>query len=264
MQHSYALLRRKPSAALAGAVSDLAIYEELAPASIEMREHASLVVPLVIGFGAPFHIALGCKPRAEDAHVSFAAGLTSQHVEIASSGGAYCLQVNFTPVGARRFFALPMNELAGAMVDPVSVLGPPFERLRQMLGNETCKERMFDTVEAYIVSRLARAAPARGDVLRTFSRMTRSSGTLPIGMLAELADVSRKHLNRLFLDEFGLPPKTVSRILRFQRAKDCALQSSHADWSMIAAECGFADQAHLIREFRAFSGQTPTALQSSS
>ena len=263
MQHSYALFRRKPSAALAGAVSDLAIYEELAPASIEMCEHANLVVPLVIGFGAPFHIALGRKPEAEDAYISFAAGLTSRHVEIVSAGGAYCLQVNFTPAGARRFFGLPMNALAETMADPADILGPPFDRLRQMLGNETCRERMLDMVETFIAARLEKAALARSDVLHVYSKMAGSSGTLPIGMLAELADISRKHLNRLFLDAFGLPPKTVSRILRFQRAKDCALQSSRADWSMIAAECGFADQAHLIREFHAFSGQTPTALQNS-
>jgi AraC-like DNA-binding protein len=54
-----------------------------------------------------------------------------------------------------------------------------------------------------------------------------------------------------------VPPKTVARIARFERARTLAEAPHRPDWARVAAECGFYDQSHLINEFRAFTGRTP-------
>ena len=70
------------------------------------------------------------------------------------------------------------------------------------------------------------------------------------------ADVDYKHLITRFRQQVGLPPKTVARLIRFGRV----LRSLNRGrpWERIAADSGYADQPHLIREFRTFTGTTPT------
>ena len=77
-----------------------------------MSEAAALVVPVIVSFGEPFAIALGRQPDEGDRIASFTAGLTSAPALILSYGGAHCLQNDFTPLGACRFFARPMASAA--------------------------------------------------------------------------------------------------------------------------------------------------------
>ncbi len=81
-----------------------------------------------------------------------------------------------------------------------------------------------------------------------------------IGGLAREIGRSRKHLAQRFALEVGAGPKTVDRILRFagaRRSIDAGLAAPRIDWADLAFEWGYADQAHLIREFRAMAGVTP-------
>ncbi len=107
---------RRKSARLAGIVHDMCGYRELAPGAFRQTRAASLMVPLVISFGAPFEIALGRAPGVDDRILSFLAGLYAGPVHIHSFGAASCLQINFTPLGAFRCFGLPMHEIADCMV----------------------------------------------------------------------------------------------------------------------------------------------------
>ena len=92
------------------------------------------MVPLIISFGTPFTIALGREPDAADRQRSFAAGLYAGAVYIESDGGAECVQVDFTPLGAFRFFGSAMVDLAARMIDIDDVLGSDGTRLRERLG----------------------------------------------------------------------------------------------------------------------------------
>jgi AraC-like DNA-binding protein len=71
--------------------------------------------------------------------------------------------------------------------------------------------------------------------------------------------ISHKHLLREFDRCVGLTPKLFARLWAFQRVIQGIGQKPEADWSDVAVTCGYYDQAHLIREFRAFSGLTPAS-----
>lgn len=76
---------------------------------------------------------------------------------------------------------------------------------------------------------------------------------------ARLQRCSRKHLATRFREHVGLPPKLVTRMLRFRHAVDLMLSSPKATIAEVAATCGYYDQAHLDRDFRDFAATTPTA-----
>jgi AraC-like DNA-binding protein len=60
-----------------------------------------------------------------------------------------------------------------------------------------------------------------------------------------------------FREEVGLPPKTIARLLRFERARELAALAEQPDWPRIALASGYYDQSHLINEFRRVTGRTP-------
>jgi transcriptional regulator GlxA family with amidase domain len=86
-------------------------------------------------------------------------------------------------------------------------------------------------------------------------------GVVSVAELAERLGLSRRSLERRFRQQVGLLPKQLARVLRFQRALQMREQAPADGWPAIALECGYYDQAHLIRDFREFSGQTPAAFR---
>ena len=111
------------------------------------------MVPLIISFGAPFLIALGRDPDAADRQPSFAAGLYAGPVHIEFDGGAECVQVDFTPLGAYRFFGGAVVDLADRMVDIGDVLGREGRQLRERLGATSGWQNRFDLVEHFVADR---------------------------------------------------------------------------------------------------------------
>jgi AraC-like DNA-binding protein len=81
--------------------------------------------------------------------------------------------------------------------------------------------------------------------------------------LADAAGLSRQHLTRRFQRAVGVPPKVFCRLTRFHRLLRAARGGRGAGWADLAATCGYADQSHMIAEFRAFTGLTPAALSAS-
>ncbi|MFD2058675.1 helix-turn-helix domain-containing protein [Mesorhizobium calcicola] len=255
----FEMRRRLPNPALEGIVTDICGYRETAPGHLRNVEYASLTVPLVISFAEPFAIGLGKTPGDNDRFASFAAGLYAGPVVIESFGGACCVQVNFTPLGARRFFRLPMSELTDSMVVLDDVLGAEGMALRERLGNAPDWAARFDIAETFVAARLENAAETPLEIAWAYDRIITSGGRTRISSLAERLGWSRKHLASGFSDAIGIGPKTLSRIVRFNRALGLSRRQA-VDWADIAADCGYADQAHLVREFRDLAGETPTAL----
>lgn len=252
-------LRRAVRPELAGLVDDIVFYRETGLPMVGRVEVASLVVPLVISFGAPFSIALGRTPRDGDRIASFAAGLFAGPVVMDSPGTAECVQVNFTPPGAARFFGVPMSELADAMVTLDDLGDRAIRTLAQRLADDQDPARRLDLVEAFVLKRVLAGRLFDPAIAWAYRRIVETDGAVRIASLAAELDCSRKHLAGRFRREVGLPPKTVARLARFQGALVLSSRASAPDWAEIAAACGYADQAHLTREFTAFAGASPAA-----
>ena len=91
-------------------------------------------------------------------------------------------------------------------------------------------------------------------------RLVSTHGAASVEALAAEVGWSRRHLFARFREQTGLPPKVFARILRFQRAATLMAAAEGPSLCEIALDCGYYDQAHLNRDFRAFAGRTPTEL----
>ena len=249
--------RRLPHPALAGAVVDLVGYQERSRGHFRQIEPASLLVPLVISFGEAFEIGLGRAPRRDDRQASFVAGLFGGHAVIDSFGACSCIQVNFTPLGAYRFFGHAMHELSDTMVSASDVLGRSAWALRDRLGDEPDWHRRFDLIERMLIMRLVSAPAPTASVAAAYRQIVETHGRASIAAIANRVNCSRKHLAAKFREEVGLTPKAVARIARFNAAMRLARLGR--GWADVAAECRYTDQSHLVREFAGFAGETPSA-----
>jgi transcriptional regulator GlxA family with amidase domain len=96
-------------------------------------------------------------------------------------------------------------------------------------------------------------------VVQLAARIVESGGRVSVDRLATGAGISSRQLERRFLREIGIGPKLLGRIVRFQQVFR-AVERLDSAWASIAVECGYYDQAHLIRDFNQFAGQTPAVL----
>ncbi len=255
-----------PAPALAGAVRGYQGYHEASPAPVRRAEMPTTDVVLIINLGAPWLIESAGGPAA--AHDSFVAGLDEGPSFVAATGEARCLQVDFTPIGACRFFGMPLAGLAGRVTSLEAVLGSAAWRLVERLAAAPDWEARFDLLDAVILDRFARHPPPNPAVEHSWARLAATGGALPIASLAAEIGWSRTHLARHFRTQFGLSPKAAARVLRFGRvingieaaAGGGAPGSGPQSWADLALACGYCDQSHLNREVRALSGYTPTEL----
>lgn len=254
----YFMMVRQPREALHGLVSRVGGYQENGRALHGVVEAASLVVPLIISFGAPYSIALGRAPRNGDDYASFTAGLYAGHVVIDSMGSSSCIQIDFTPLGAYRFFGLPMHELSARMVHLDDLADAEIAELRRRLEDMEDWKQRLDLAEAFVTERLRRGNAVSAGVISAYRELAFCHGNIRIASIAKRLDWSRKHLAQRFQEEIGLPPKQVARMLRFNRLLSLAGHEPAPDWADLAVECGYADQAHMTREFAEFTGTTPT------
>lgn len=259
---TFEMVRRVPCEALNGVVSAISGYRECAHGHYRQREAASLTIPLVISFGAPFLIGLGKEPGHNDRVASFASGLFAGPVVIDSFGQSCCIQIDFTPLGARRFFRMPMTELTARMVDLGDVLGPEGRALRERLGNTRGWEHRLMVAESFVLNRIAKAQASPSPIAWAFGQIVAKSGSVSVAKLGAHIGWSRKHLAARFDDEVGLGPKALSRIVRFRRVLGMSGAEPDAGWADLAVACGYSDQAHLAREFRALAGVTPSEWRS--
>lgn len=255
---SWEILRTLPHSALSPYVIDYSGYRESGTREVWRRELPSSFIPLIINFGPPFTIR--DAPDREADYGSFTAGVYAGPVIVGSQGSAHCLQVNFSPLGALRFFRVAQSEIAGRTLALDDLLGPGGNLLVDELRDAPDWQHRFAVLDRFIAARFEKAREPNAMVRQVWHGLLKDRGAVSIGALAQDAGISRRHLAKLFRAEIGATPKTMARILRFENARSMARNVPRLGWADLAYAAGYADQAHLVREFRELSGLSPTDL----
>ncbi|MGF1620802.1 MAG: helix-turn-helix domain-containing protein [Rhodomicrobiaceae bacterium] len=257
----WTLLRRMPPAPLLPYVVEMQGYCEEDGPPVTRKELPSGIVPMILVFGPGFAIE---DPRAPGGRRpldrSFVAGLHDSYAIVGSAGNALCMQIDFTPLGARRFLNIPMDLIAGQVVDLRDVLQSQADLLEEKLADAPDWASRFEIVEQLLVERLSRPVSSHAVVKAALEEILARQGDVRIGSLAQRFDHSRKHLVTLFRREVGLTPKTFARVIRFEGAMGRLQQGAYGSLAELAASCGYADQAHFNRDFLRFAGECPSHL----
>jgi AraC-like DNA-binding protein len=185
-------------------------------------------------------------------------GIASRYGVIDTAEQECVAGVAFRPGGTVAFFSTPAPELRDAHI-PLELLWGHARaaELREQLLEAKAPAARLDILERTMAGALNSYGPhpAVSFALRTFAEQP---DVASIAAVADRAGLSAKRFIERFKASVGMAPKQYCRILRFQRALAWAEQGRRADWTRIALECGYFDQAHFIHDFRSFAGITPT------
>lgn len=180
-------------------------------------------------------------------------GLHDEAVLITHDGFQHGIQCSLTPLGARAFFGLPAAELSGTSVG-LDALDAPAAELRERVQTATTWTDRFAALDL-VLGRLLRPVKQQVEVAWAWQRL---AAGLPVGEIAAEVGWSRQYLTSRFAAEFGLTPKVVARVMRFERANRMLRGERRPTLTEVAAACGYTDQAHFTRDWRALCGATPT------
>lgn len=215
-------------------------------------------IELILNFGDLFreHKEAGqsnLQPRR------FVVGQMTRPVLVSPTGRVQILGIRFAPGGTLPFFPCSPGELTNR----ITPLADAANALEQELSGRIFEARSLPEkirlLETALIKHLLTVDSGRASLQGAISRIIRAGGQTSIDLLANDLGISGRQLERRFLNEVGLGPKLLCRILRFQQVFR-AVESADPNWAKIAADCGYYDQAHLIRDFRQFAEQTPGLL----
>jgi AraC-like DNA-binding protein len=185
---------------------------------------------------------------------SLVSGLRTSATLGEHDGAVHGIEVNLEPWAAFTLFDIPLRELKNTIVEASDLLDTRVHELTDALAAIPDWPGRFTLLD-HVFSLWWAAGPACSPrVVRAWRMLIRAGGTIPIPKLAAAVDWSERQLERRFHEQISQPPKAATRIVRFQRALrmlDAGQPASHT-----ATACGFFDQAHLDREFRAMTGGT--------
>lgn len=171
------------------------------------------------------------------------------------------IMVGFQPGGMHRLLRVPMHEMLERPVDSTFIFGREIEIITERLAEATDIDNMIEIIELYLIQK-AKGLKTMLPIEEVLVQMLQQKNLVNVDQLAKQACVSIRQLERQFKERTGMPPKVFCRLVRFSRAWIMREKSPDISWLHIAHSCNYADQMHMIRDFKEFAGVTPGMLQS--
>jgi AraC-like DNA-binding protein len=242
---------------LRGYVRDYTGYTEWSAAPLCRREVPSADVTLILSPSSELTMSDTSGSAAPARHTSFVAALHDRPALVEHGGFQEGLEVHLTPLGAHGVFGLPMHELTNRVVELDDLLGTGADELVGRMWELSGWRERFEFLDAAIAARAADAREHSPGVAWAWQRLRATHGRARVRALADELGWSHRRLIARFREQVGMPPKTVGRLLRFERVARLLLDVEAPRLAEVAYECGYYDQAHLNRDFRDFAGTTP-------
>jgi AraC-like DNA-binding protein len=213
---------------------------------------------LIVNLGDPQKLCARDNPAKHTLfRHSWISGERISPIVIDEIGYVHLVGVRLRAGGAWPILGIPLREFTDQVVELDAIFGVEIKDLRERLAEAPDDDSRFDLLESWLMQRArARTQPTRS-VNYALRAIQSGLDAVRIGKIADTIGISHKHLLREFDRCVGLTPKLFARLCAFQRVIRSVGQKTEVDWADTAVTCGYHDQAHLIHEFRAFSGLTP-------
>ncbi len=196
--------------------------------------------------------------KSEQARFSIS-GQVNFPARIQSSGDVETIVVVFYPHAIGTVFNIPLSSFYNEEIDGYSLGDKTLNALADDVLNAEDSTEAIKMIEKCLLSRLAESEIYNFKRVGVSLTQLFSDKSISVERLAQITCLSRKQFERVFFNAVGMKPKEYSSVVRFQKSL-WLMQNGNRDFADIAYSCGYADQSHLIRECRRYSGTTPAEL----
>lgn len=246
----------KPHQALAEFVECYFVWEGIADPPLDLESPPSSLCGLVFNYGDAYEIS-NHKYERSSVPAAFVGGQAIKNYTLHLKGTIGMVGAALKPTALFNFYKIPMYGFTGERMDFLKIEQAQGTTLQHRIeqGHNT-QERIF-LIEDYFITLLASTQFATPEIIGAANTIFDKKGQLNISELLESIPMSRRSLERKFLNEVGLSPKTYAKIRRFGHT--CKLMAGKRDVNLmdVLFEGGYYDQSHFIKDFKYFSGRTP-------
>lgn len=248
---------RRPALSLRDYIEHYWFVLDAAGESVDLRVDVFVDAraDLIFNFGAPYRRGVIGGAAREIAQSNFDAQRLVP-IRIEQQGRVRVCGVRFRLGGVAPFTQTHLAGITGSTPRPDAVFAADVLTLESDLRAEPNPDAGAMRLDAFFLDQLSRHGP-HAALERAVLALHESDGLLPLPHLADVADVSARHLERLFARGLGVPPKTVARVLRFQRALRALMDDPDVALGELAVASGYFDQSHFVKDFWQFTGGVP-------
>jgi AraC-like DNA-binding protein len=164
--------------------------------------------------------------------------------------------IRFKPGGLYKIFQLSAWQFNNRSGDAVKFLGEQIIEINNQL-RETHTSRKIELADAWLIEKLQIPKKTDRSIDEAIQLIERSKGNISLRELEEATFTTKRTLERHFLEQVGLYPKTFSRLVRFNGAIRFIETNMHVKWRQLADSFGYYDQSHFIHEFKTLTGGLP-------
>jgi AraC-like DNA-binding protein len=188
-------------------------------------------------------------------------GQFTKPLPIESSGRQTMLGIRFFPHSAAYFLDDDIGSFNDQVSDLTDILGKPIEQLHVKLLGTADTVKRIELIESFLLHQLIQGEKRSfriekvGHILKS---MAKEATEIKINAVASKHGISSRGLNKLVYRHTGLTPIAFNKIRRFQSSLKLIARNDQP-LTAIAYDCGYFDQSHFIKEFRSFTGVTPSA-----
>lgn len=188
---------------------------------------------------------------------AFVCGLFTSNYHLIVKGDIHSVGIVFKPCAVHDFFDIRMSSLVNSRLD--LTLLPGFDTaLCTAVRESTSSDNQVGILQGFLLGKLNEAKTKATVVNDVAAEIDRLHGHVEVAALAEYFHISKRYLEKRFLEKVGVSPKMYARIKRFGAVANEVAHAQQVDWQKLVAEGNFHDQSHLIKEFREFNKINPT------
>lgn len=189
---------------------------------------------------------------------SFICGQSMGFSDLSTTDTVNMIVVVFQAHGASAFFDIPLNEFYEQTISVNDIEDKALKDLGKRIVETADNQVCINLIEQFLLKRLDSIKDYNYKRISAAIESINTQNQIKMEDIAEKVCLSYKQFNRVFAQHVGTGPKEFSRIVRFHRALYTLQNNTNINLTELTYRCGFYDQSHLIREFKSFSGYTPT------
>lgn len=228
-----------------------------APLDLRVDVFVDARADLVFNFGAPYTRTVpgGASRRVRRSNLD---AQRLRPLRIVQRGDVRLCGVRFHLGGLAPFALGSLHAFTDTTAPPHAALGPGVRALEEQLQALQDLDARARALDAFFLQAMS-LSPGQQRFALALAHLVETRGGATVGELSARAEVSARQVHRLFAQHLGIAPKAVASVLRFQSALRALMRDPGCTIATLAADCGYYDQSHFVRDFKRFSGGLPKA-----
>lgn len=185
-------------------------------------------------------------------------GVYAQPYEVQFRSLVEVFGIRFKPEGIYNIFGIPASEFAESYEDLSLVLGSDFRSFSDRLREAKTTVGMITLAEKYLQKNIQRNQINLSYVNHAAELIRQTNGIMKIEQLPTKVYISQRQIEREFKDKIGISPKHYLRIMRLNEVHRLLKADRQLNFTEVAYQSGYTDQAHFIKDFKSITGEKPT------